>query len=179
MKKFYIVIFFLFISVLLNAQSRRYQPVSQWENQFYQNIDKNIWPNDVRGNVELFKNNLVGWVGIIEKFMTDETNNNYNVIGFYVKHHYYDWIEDFGIENQPIRLSPDGEGYFICYYYVKKEIDIKELTKDIIGDCIINYGNPIDMDDDVIILSTEYLRLIPKLYVNPNWIKYGRNGFGN
>jgi hypothetical protein len=178
MKKLYYIAVLLFVTSSIYAQTRKYQPVSQWENQFYQIINKNVWPDDVRENIELYKNTLVGWVGIIKKFITDENNDEYNIIGFYIKHHFFDWIEDFGMGNKPIRLSPDGEGYFVCYYYVKKDFDINELTKDVIGDCIINYGNPTEIDDGVIILSTEYLRIIPKIYVDPDWIKYGRNGFG-
>jgi hypothetical protein len=179
MNKFYCFIILVFVSSSsVYSQSRHYKPISEWENQFYQIIDKNVWPNDVIENIDNYKNTLVGWVGIIEKFMTDESNIEYNIIGFYVKHHYFDWIEDFGIENKPIRLSSDGEGYFVCYYYAKKEADINELIKDIVGDCIINYGRPSEIDDGVIILTTEYLRIIPKIYVNQNWIKYGRGGFG-
>ena len=167
----------LFVSMNLYSQSRLYRPVSEYENQFYQKIDKNIWPDDIRNNIDSFKETLVGWVGIVEKFMIDTTNEEYNIIMFYVRHHYYDWIEDFGIGNKPIRLSPDGEGYFVCNYLTRKEFDTDELTKDIIGDCIMNYGYPLYIDDDTIIMSTNYLRHIVKEYVNSNWLKYGRNGF--
>jgi hypothetical protein len=177
MKKIYCFIILLFVSSFIYSQSRHYKPISERENQFYQIIDKKVWPNDVVENIDNYKSILVGWVGIIEKIMIDESNTEYNIIGFYVKHHYFDWIEDFGIKDKPINLSSDGEGYFVCYYYAKKEDDINELTKDVVGDCIINYGNPSEIDDGVIILTTQYLRIIPKVYVNQNWIKYGRGGF--
>ena len=180
MKKIFGVIF-CFLAVLdVYAQSRRYQPVSEMENSWYKNIDKSVWPYDVKENLINYQNTLVGWVGVIEKTNTIITDNNeYNIIQYYVKHHYYDWIEDFGIGNKPIRLSPDGEGYIICDFYIRKEIDIIEFVKDKIGDCMIIYGYPTEIinEDDIIIILTKYLRGIDKQYVDPNWIKYGRNGF--
>jgi hypothetical protein len=179
MKKFYCIIGLLFASTIVFAGgSRQYQPISELENRFYQNIDKNIWPDDVREDIDLYKNTLVGWVGIIERFMIDETNDEYNIISFYVKHHYYDWIENLDSENIPIRLSPDGEGYFVCNFYATKRADISDLTEDIIGDCIINYGSPIGINNEVIILFSNYFRMIQKIYVNSNYLPYGRNGLG-
>ena len=159
--------------------SRQYRPSSPMEESWYVNINKSIWPNDVRENIEVHLNTLIGWVGIVEKYMTDEKNDEYNTIGFYIRHHYYNWIEDFSSENKPIKLSPDGEGYFVCYYYARKEVNINELIEDVIGNCIIFYGYPvkIDNEDGVITLSTGYFRFISKIYVNSNWLRYGREGF--
>ena len=179
MKKLIFLGFFILLVVNISAQSRLYIPVSNLENQSYSRINKNVWPDDVRNNFENYTQTLTGWVGIVEKYMTDFSNTEYNVLGLYVKHHYYNWIEDFGLNNKPIQLSPDGEGYFICYYLFIKDFDATEMITNIVGDCIINYGYPIQMDDDVIILNSEYIRFISKEYVNPNWINYGRNGFGD
>jgi hypothetical protein len=173
------VLYFTIVLYLPAAGSRHYQPVSEWENQFYQQIDKNIWPDDVRVNIELYKNLKIGWVGIVEKYMTDFSNEEYNLIGFYVKHHYYDWIEEVGRVNKPINLSPDGEGYFICYYLFRKDVDQNEIMKDFTDDLIINYGSPIKiLEDGIIELSTDYMRIIDKEHVNSNWLNYGRNGLG-
>ncbi len=177
MKKVIFITMILINASVFAAGSRQYQPISEWENQFYQAIDKSVFPDDVRENIQQHEDTLVGWVGIIEKYMTDETNEEYNVIAYYLRHHYYDWIEDFDAENRPIKLSSDGEGYFVCYYYVKKDADLNALTKDPIGDCLINYGYPVEIEDEVITVSTEYLRIIPKDYVNPGWMNYGREGF--
>ena len=180
MKKMIVFLLFnIFIGSIYATGSREYQPASEMENKIYQEIDKSIWPDDVRKNPELYKNSKIGWVGIIEKYMTDVSSPEYNIIGFYVKHHYYDWIEDFSASNKPILLSPNGEGYFISYYIIRKEIDPEDLAADVKENLIINYGSPIEVwEDGTIILSTEYLRIIDKEYVNPNWLNYGRSGIG-
>jgi hypothetical protein len=180
MKKAVLISLFYILSLPLFAgASREYQPSSDMEKQHYQRIDKNIWPDDVRKDIGKYRGSAVGWVGIVEKYMTDFTNREYNIIGFYVKHHYYDWIEDMGPQNKPISLSPDGEGYFVCYYLFRKEFDPKEIVKDFVGYAIINYGSPVRVaEDGSIELTTEYMRIIDKEHVNPNWLKYGRGGLG-
>ena len=176
MKKLYIVLFLITVTTLVYSQSRHYKPNSQSEENVYQIIDKNIWPNDVRENIEIYKNNLIGWTGIIEKaIVLDENGEDYWIIELFVRHHYYDWIEDFGIGNKPIRLSPDGEGYFICYSFISRNADIEKVTIETIGDFVINYGRPVMVKENAIILSTEYLRHISKVYVNTNWLNYYRN----
>ena len=179
MKKIVLIIIFFLLSLNLYSQTRQYVPVSDRENQFYQNFDRNVWPNDVRQDINLYNNILVGWVGIVEKFMIDTSNEEYNILGLFLRHHYYDWIENFR-QSTPINLSPNGEGYFIVYYLAIKDFNITELTEDIIGNLIINYGYPIEIDeeDGTITLTTQYMRLIGKEYVNPNFLPYGRSGLG-
>ena len=179
MNKIIFIIFCSLLTINIYGQSRRYRPVSEMENSWYINVDKTIWPHDVKNELQKYTETLIGWVGIIEKINIIITDNNeFNIIQYYVKHHYYDWIEDFGIGNKPIRLSPDGEGYITCDFYIKKNIDTTEFTKDIEGDCIIIYGYPVEVyDGDVILIEVKYLRSIKKEYVNPNWLRYGRNGF--
>jgi len=94
------LLFFFIIFSLPASGSRQYQPISELKNQFYQNIDKSIWPDDVRVNIELYRNSNIGWVGVVEKYMTDFSNEDYNLIGFHVRHHYYDWIEEVGGGNK-------------------------------------------------------------------------------
>jgi len=61
----------------------------------------------------------------------------------------------------------------------RKDIDPNDIVKDFVGDLIINYGSPIIIHEDgTIELSTVYMRIIDKEYVNSNWLNYGRNGFG-
>lgn len=172
----------IYFTIIFNVygQSRRYQPSSEIENSWYTHIDKTVWPYDVKNELMNYQETLIGWVGIIEKFNIVITDNNeFNIIQYYIKHHYYDWIEDFGIENKPIRLSPDGEGYIVCDFYIKKSHDPEEITKDITGDCLIIYGYPIKIfaEDDVIVIQAKYMRTIQKQYVNPSWLRYGRKGF--
>ncbi|WP_028973198.1 hypothetical protein [Spirochaeta cellobiosiphila] len=161
----------------IGAGSRIYEPQSEWEQAVYDESTFDVWPDDVRDSIETFKDTSVAWAGVVEKYFIDE-QEEYIVLNFYAKHHYYDWIEDFGPENKPIKLSPSGEGYFLSYFLFKKGTDMDEMTAGLIGDCIISYGKPAHIEEDgTIQLESDYVRLIPKNFVSI-WFNYGREGFG-
>jgi hypothetical protein len=158
-----------------------YTPGNDIEKMFYANINKNIWPDDLRNNgIDKYYDEFIGWVGIVEEYRIEN-----NIIQFTMRHHYYDWVEDFGYSRGPILLSPDGEGYIIGDYELRSNIteaEINEFIRELIGDCMVLYGYPEEiLDGGTIIIDTKYSRRISKRYVDPNWIapgftKYGRNG---
>jgi hypothetical protein len=154
----------MFLGFSLSAQTRLYQPASEEEKQIYLNINKNIWPDDVRQDIEKYKNMLVGWVGIIEKVTVDYSNNDHYILGIHIKHYYYDWIEDFGVGYKPIKLSSEGEGYIFCNYYMKRDWDpevIRILADDILDDCAILYCSPLEIiEDGIVNVTVKYLRTI-------------------
>ena len=100
-------------------------------------------------------------------------------MGIYIKHYYYDWIEDFGVGNKPIKLSSEGEGHFYCDYYMKKNWEervIQIVVENIIGQCAIVYGFPIAISENEIVnVTVKHLRTIDGQFVEMNWTKYGRN----
>ena len=181
MKRIFYGTLFLIIFLSSCLSSRSYKPINDIEKLFYMNINKNIWPDDLREKgIEIYYNEFIGWVGIVDTYSIEN-----NIIHFTIKHHYYDWIEDFGYTKGPFLLSPDGEGYISGIYTLNPNIteeEKNEFCKDFIGDCIIIYGFPKEiLGDGIIIINTEYARRISKRYVDPNWIalgfkKYGRNG---
>jgi hypothetical protein len=163
------------------ASSRMYKPLGDIEKMHYIKVNKDIWPDDLRNNgIANYSDKFIGWVGIVEEYKVEN-----NIIQFTIKHHYYDWVEDFGYSKGPILLSPDGEGYIIGNHVFEPDITedvIREAFKNLVGDCIIIYGYPKEiLDDGKIVIDTKYSRNIPKKYVDPSWIapgfsKYGRNG---
>jgi hypothetical protein len=158
---------------------RQYQPASELEDEFYKKIDKNIWPDDVRNDINLYRNSRIAWVGVVDSFTTDFSNPEHKVIILYVKHHYYNWIEHTGSNKKLINLSPGGEGYFVCYYMLGNEIDPINFVMEFVGEVIISYGSPIGIvDNDFIEMSTDYLRIVDKEDVNLDFLDYGRGGYG-
>jgi len=179
-KIFYGALFFLIIFLSSCGLSKPYEPIDS-EKTHYVKANKNIWPDDLRKNgIENYHNTFIVWVGIVDEY---EIENN--IIKYTMKHHYYDWIEDFGYKKGPFLLSPDGEGYIVGNHVLKSDITedvINELVNDFIGDCIVLYGYPKEiLNDGKIVIDTKYSRRISKKYVDPNWIapsfkKYGRDG---
>ena len=180
MKNIYWIVFPLIILLSSCLSSRLYKPASDRENSFYIKINKSIWPDDVRYNINNYKNELVGWVGIVEQYRIERNIENI-IVHFSLNHHYYDWIEDYGYSRGPILLSTIGEGIILGKYILSPELtddQLNEMTKDFLGECIIIYGYPNKiMENGEILLDMEYTRTIPKKYVDPNWREYGRQGF--
>ncbi|MFQ5607150.1 MAG: hypothetical protein ACE5GA_04325 [Candidatus Zixiibacteriota bacterium] len=82
--------------------------------------DKSILPSDVRSNFEAYQGQFTHWVGVIDTFMI-ESVQNYYVLTIVLDQKYYDYIEDFSIQQERMFVSPKGEGR---YYYRKFLADI-------------------------------------------------------
>jgi len=178
MKNIYWILFIVII--LLPSCTRAYKPASDRENSFYININKSIWPDDVRNDIDEYKNVLVGWVGIVEQYRIERNIENI-FVHFSLKHRYYDWIYDYGYSKGPVLLSSIGEGIILGKYVLSPDLTddyLNEIGKDLIGECIIIYGYPNKiMENGEILMDMEYTRTIPKKYFDPNWREYGRQGF--
>ena len=180
-KKTIIICLFCCLFVTFTAQTRFYNPASEWEQSLYDVADRSVWPDDVRNSFEDYSDTKVAWTGIVENFSVDESFDEYNVLWLYAKHHYYDWIEDL-FYSTPILLSPSGEGHFVTYWVLNKQADLTSLTEDLKDMLIIAYGTPFQISDDEdkdVYISGEYVRFIDDIYVNPNWLDYGRGGLSS
>ena len=176
-KKLWIIFSFIIIVLLSSClSSRLYKPLNDTENMYYININKEIWPDDVRKNNENYLNEFIGWVGIVEYYSVE-----INIIQFTLRHHYYDWIEDYGYARGPILLSSNGEGIIVGRYVLRQDItedQVNEFLNDFIGDCVIVYGYPSEiMENGEIYIDTKYARRISKKDVDPNWRNYGRQEY--
>jgi hypothetical protein len=175
-------LFFLGIAVLTNSWqghaqgSRAYRPLPKWEKKFAEKARRDVFPKDVRQNPDKFKKTLVVWTGVITniEFFRDDSSR---VVRFTAEHHYFDWIEDFGIQRERFFLSPRGEGEFAAAWRAESADDKKFVDQFAIDDMIIAYGYPSLIRNNVVgLFPTENLRAIkPQLY-RTDIIDYGRPG---
>ena len=176
MNKFYcisLIIIILVVPTSIFSQTRIYKPISETEEKFFNNSNRHVFPDDIRKSIDEYVTELIVWTGIVEKHRVFE-EEDYWAVDYLLKHHYYDWIEDF-VGKGPIKLSPKGEGYFTATWLFKKTADIDSILKHVNGDLLIVYGNPFDLIEfDVIRLETKYIRHVPKQYVDTSWLPYGR-----
>jgi hypothetical protein len=155
--------------------SRVYRPVSSWEKQAFDKANKNIFPDDVKTNLSAYQNTEVAWLGIILENKFIEHSDQIE-IQFVLEHHYYDWIEDSGMQREKIYLSPRGEGLFRTSWFIKKEAIIEEMKKFAApGNLIIVYGSPTQLyDDKSILVKCTYMRGIDKQWFRTDMLDYGR-----
>jgi hypothetical protein len=158
----------------IGPHSRLYKPISEWEESAFKKADREIFPDDVRQDFASHDSSRVAWTGIILVATTKKTDSTVEV-RFTVEHHYYDWIEDFSIQQERIFLSPRGEGVFETSWYLTPDSDTSEIAESI-GDMIIVYGIPSGLNDSVIELRSYYVRVIDSQWFATDIMDYGRPG---
>jgi hypothetical protein len=155
--------------------SRYYKPVSEWEEQEFNRANRNIFPNDVRVDVESYVDSVIAWPGIILNHEVKEHDDRIELF-LRLEHHYYDWIEDFSIQRARIFLSPRSEGQFSTSWIFIKDTSIDELSEHAKqGNLAIVYGNPIEIiEDSVIVVKSTYIRGLNKKWYRTDIMDYGR-----
>jgi len=129
--------------------SRLYKPTQAPDAAVFAEADRKVFPDDVR--IQGASVRPVAWAGVVRR--VDETEvNGTRVWDLYVEHHYWTFIEDFGMQPQRALLSPRGEGMFRCRG-AKSDAAQTEMTADTsrlrfiptvaAGDMAIVVGKPV------------------------------------
>jgi hypothetical protein len=123
-----------------------------------------------------FTDTLVVWTGVITDigFFNDGSSR---VARITAEHHYFDWIEDFGIQRERFFLSPRGEGAFAAAWRVDSATNQTFIAQFAVGDMLVAYGSPSLIHDSVVGLSpTQNLRVIKPQWYRTDILDYGRPG---
>jgi hypothetical protein len=153
-----------------------YKPVSAWEEEAMSKASFDIFPNDVKGNIDAHKNSKVAWAGIVKSYEIDESTSPKQII-YKLEHHYFSWAID-GTTRQ-FWLSPRGEGIFTARWPFQEgwtEYTVQENIK--INDLIVTYGIPksITTENYIDLGEAYYMRLFPSQSYRTDVINYGRPG---
>lgn len=172
-----ILVLLLFLLSGCLPGSRAYRPVSAWEQQAFDHANRNIFPDDVRASLANYQYSTIAWPGIIleNKFIDHPDAIE---IQFVLEHHYFDWIEDFGMQRERIFLSPRGEGVFRTSWFIKKGANLEDMKKfSSAENLVIVYGMPTKVNDDKsITVRCTYMRGIDKQWYRTDMLDYGRPG---
>ena len=146
------------------ASSARYKPINPGEDEALKKADKSILPQDVKNAKQSFDNISVVWTGIVEKMEIYKTKDE-TIVDIYLQHRYYDFIEDFSIQQEKMFVSPFGEGKFILRKQMNPQIPIEELKaelpKAVFKECfLITYGKIGKPEKDIPILEYENMRIV-------------------
>ena len=143
---------------------------------------RDVFPNDVRAGTA--GAGPVAWAGVVMR-VDEAVVGRTRVWDLYGEHHYWTWIEDFGMQPQRALLSPRGEGVFRCRG-VRSEGSPTEMTADANrlryiptlqpGDMAMVVGEPIRVgDSDVVHLRCLFLDVRPRAYYTTDRWDYGRD----
>lgn len=154
--------------------SRPYKPASVREEQAIAASTRDVYPDDVRANLSAHQVQ-VAWAGLLQRAEVEGTHPN-AVVTVTVEHHYFDWIEDHGVQREIHLLSPRGEGTFRCSSAIDPRIDLSLFRRGVVrGLMIVAYGTPTRLDGPVVDLGRcAYLRIVPGQTHSTTRLNYGR-----
>lgn len=154
--------------------SRAYEPISDSEKTEFDKADRNAYPDDVRKDLTSFQSTTIAWPGLIDDIQIQNVEEGVDIT-YSLTHHYYDWIEDFGIQHERIFLSPRGEGKFKFTWPFPKNLtedELKRFTDHSV--LLIVYGKPVSIQNDTIIIEASYVRDVGKSWYTTHRLDYGR-----
>jgi hypothetical protein len=97
--------------------SRVYSPPSDYLRDLKGRTD--VFPDDVRKDPAKFSGQVMLWTGIVLS-KTAVKQDQRDVVEILFEHHYWDFVEDFGVQIPRDFLSPRGEGKFAVRVYAEE-----------------------------------------------------------
>ena len=139
-----------------------------------------VYPGDVRRNLDLYANTGVGWAGIITRTeaQTGPDGLIHAVTTF--EHRYFDWEEDHRFGRIHLNLSPRGEGLFRTEWVLRpSDPAVGGAAAESLagpGKLAIVYGVPEKVDGGTVVLRYRFLRVVEAGAYSTNKFDYGRFG---
>lgn len=159
-----------------------YTPATAYEKVESPRATVNVYPDDVRTNLDQYTNTIVAWAGVVKDTTArDRVNSDVMRATTVLEHHYFDWQENRKSGDKQYLISPRGEGAFQVEWDVRRK-NPQATTADVDkyagpGKLAIVYGTPQRVTDNgVVILKYRYLRIIDSKNFNINTFSYGRVG---
>ena len=150
--------------------SRAYNGESEVERKLLHDARRDVYPDDVREDLESYRKATLAWPGIVVSSKPDPKIPSMAMI--VIEHHYWDWIEDHSIQKAKAFLSPRGEGQFVCH------AELATLPKVALARAMaIAYARPVGIKDGQLHAACLVQFHAPDWYAT-DVFDYGRNGEG-
>jgi hypothetical protein len=171
-----------FAPLLFGCASHRvtYRAANLPESEEMKNDLLDVYPGDVRRNLELYTNVGVGWAGIIVRTEARTGADGMIHAATTFEHHYFDWQEDRRFGKAQLNLSPRGEGLFRTDWVLRGQgaeggVEAAENFASP-GKLAVVYGVPEKVEDGTVVLRYRFLRVVDEDGFNTNRFDYGRFG---
>jgi hypothetical protein len=150
---------------LAPMSSAHYKPINRGEDECLKKADKSILPYDVRNDFKSTENKSVIWTGIVDTVIYSKPVDTVMLVDVYLQHRYYDFIEDFSVQQEKMFVSPFGEGKYVFRKAIVGNQPFEEikrgLEKSIFKECLIfSYGVVAFLRDSTPCLNAENIRIV-------------------
>lgn len=152
-------------------RSNGYKPDKD-ENLLLDASSRAIFPSDVKKNTSHYLDSLVHWIGIVTDVVIIDSSNISNIV-FTMDHKYWDYIEDYSIQDEVMFLSPLGEGEFHMLVQLELTPDQKEKLKNMPQEktLFLCYGKVIE-DTSLPALKASYIKTVDYKYYSTKIFSY-------
>jgi len=139
-----------------------------------------VYPGDIRRDLELYTNAGVAWAGIITRTDAETGPDGWIHAVTTFEHHYFDWEEDHRLGDLRLNLSPRGEGLFRVEWVLRRTGPEggREAAESFAspGKLAIVYGVPERVENGTVVLRYRFLRVVEAADYSTNKFDYGRLG---
>jgi hypothetical protein len=87
--------------------SKPYKP-DDWERPYYDSSIKKAFPSDLIKSPESYKDRCIHLVGVVDSVTVNENNS----VTFLLDNKYWDYVEDYGYQDEVMLVSEKGDGKF-------------------------------------------------------------------
>lgn len=98
----------IFKKAKLFMSSRPYKP-DDWEKPYYDTSIKTAFPSDLMKHPEKYKGKSIHLIGVVDSVFADANNQ----VKFFLSNKYWDYTEDYSIQDEVMFVSPIGDGNFV------------------------------------------------------------------
>lgn len=88
--------------------SNPYKPDS-WERSYYDNSIRTAFPSDLIAHPDPYLDKLIHLIGVVDTVYADSNGT----VTFVLENKYWDYIEDYSIQDEKMFLSEKGDGKFV------------------------------------------------------------------
>ena len=170
---FFCILFCLSSCSLSGPHSKTYTPEKgSFEAKLLENSRADLFPDDVRKDIRMYREQLVVWTGIVKRSFVSGAA----IVTDY-EHHYWDFVEDYGPQKERVFLSPKGEGNFRCIQKVSEFGGKEKAPLPPAGYLAIVYGvvDRLDKDGTVLLRCPPLTKTLgPEKFATDIWT-YGRD----
>jgi hypothetical protein len=152
--------------------SRIYRPDAEHLRQLDAHAERGVFPGDVRRDPAAHADQVLLWTGII-RGKTQISTPKGDAVEIRIEHHYWDFVEDFGMQRAHAFLSPRGEGGFVIRVWA--EALRKDPGKFEDGWMALVWGTPAGVaDDGTVRIDVQGTNCMPPGWFSTEMWDYGR-----
>lgn len=93
----------------LFMSSKPYKP-DDWEKSYFESAIRAAFPSDLNRSPEKYQGKLIHLLGIADSVYRDSSATKVNIL---LTNKYWDYIEDYSIQDEVMFVSPKGDGKFL------------------------------------------------------------------